>query len=404
MQDEADMPTGLRSLAARLGKHGVTGAFAPAGIPRAPVLITGLGAACALGRGTEALLAGILAGQPAFGPVTRFDTTRCRVKAAAQLPGSPVLADELAAVIGEACDGARLGSRERGESPLLIALHSDPAAARDPGAGQVTGATPAEVARRCGLAGALRTYSTACVASSTAVADAAAMIASGDVERVVVAGGYLVEADSHGLFDAGRALASDGQLRPFSAGRRGMLLGDGAAAVVLESAAAARGRRAIALATLAGWGRSGDAYDVCRPRPDGTGLARAIRSALRRARLSSGDIGYVNASGSGTSYGDAAEAAALHLAFGAPVASLPVSSTKSVHGHALEASALLELAATVLAIRRGQLPANAGFLGPDEECQLDLVLGSPRRQQPRYALNLNAAFGGANTALLVGAP
>ncbi|HEY2575422.1 MAG TPA: beta-ketoacyl synthase N-terminal-like domain-containing protein [Streptosporangiaceae bacterium] len=367
------------------------------------MLITGLGAACALGRGTDALLAGILGGEPAFGPVTRFDTTRCKVKVAAQLPGSPALADELAAVIGEACGMAGLSRQERASCALLIALHSDPAAARDPGAGQVTGTTPATVAGRCGLAGVLRTYSTACVASSTAAADAAAMIAAGTVDRVVVAAGYLVEADSHGLFDAGRALSTDGWLRPFSAGRRGMLLGDGFAAAVLESASAARGRQATALATLAGWGRSGDAYDVCRPRPDGTGLAKAIGYALRRAGLRPGEVGYVNASGSGTPHGDSAEAAALHLAFGPTVTQLPVSSTKSVHGHALEASALLELVATVLVMRRGRLPSNAGFLGPDEDCQLDLVLGAPRWRQPRYALSLNAAFGGANTALLVGA-
>jgi 3-oxoacyl-[acyl-carrier-protein] synthase II len=367
------------------------------------VAVTGMGAACALGRGTSALLAGILAGQPAFAPVSRFDAGRCRVQVAAHLPGSPALADELAGVVDDACDGAGLTSRERAATPLLTALHSDSAAARDPSQDQVTGTTAAEMASRCGLGRAARTYTTACVASSTAVADAAVMICSGAAERVVVAGGYLVDADCQGLFDAGRALAADGQLRPFSKGRRGMLLGDAAAAVVLESATAARSRGAPVLAAIAGWGRSGDAYHVCQPRPDGTGLAKAIGAAMRRAGVRHSDVGYVNASGTGTSFSDAAEAAALHLAFGQAVLAVPVSSTKSVHGHALEASALLELVATILALRHGQLPVNAGFLEPDDGCELDLILGAPRASKFKYALSLNAAFGGANTALLVGA-
>jgi len=154
-------------------------------------------------------------------------------------------------------------------------------------------------------------------------------------------------------------------------------------------------------ARLAGWGRSGDAYHVCQPRPDGSGLARAVRMALARARAEPNEIGYVNANGTGTSFSDASEAAALHAALGPHAALTPVSSTKSVHGHALEASGLVELVVTVLALRHGKLPVNAGFLAPDEDCQLDLVLGPGREQQGRYALSLNAAFGGANTALLV---
>jgi 3-oxoacyl-[acyl-carrier-protein] synthase II len=372
-----------------------------AGAGGLPVVVTGLQAVSALGRGAGAQLAGALRGTPAFAPVTRFDAAACRVKVAAQLPGSPRLAGELTAVIDGACEDAALTRPQRAATPLLVALHTDPAAARDANVTQITGTTTAVVAAACGLAGLTRTYTTACVAASTAVADAAAMIAAGQQDRAVVAAGFLVDADCLGLFDAGRVLASDGQVRPFSKGRRGMLLGDGVAALVLESAAAARARGGRALATLAGWGRSGDAYHVCQPRPDGTGLARAIGAALARARVSADEVGYVNASGTGTSYADASEAAALRLAFGPATPCVPVSSTKSVHGHALEASALLELVVTVLALRAGRLPVNAGFLAPDTGCELDLVLRAGRRQRKRYALSVNAAFGGANTALLV---
>ncbi len=369
----------------------------------AHVAVTGVSATSAFGRGAQPLLAGALRGQPAFGRVGRFDAAARRTQAAAELPGAPLLADELAAVIDTACDAAGLDQQQRAQAVFLLALHTDAAAARDTAADVVTDDTPRRVAARCGLPDPPRVYATACVAASTAIADAAAMIVSGRADQVVVAAGYLVEADSFALFDGGRVLARDGQVRPFSAGRQGMLLGDGVAAVVLESAAAARRRDAPISAWLVGWGRAGDAYHVCQPCPEGSGLARAIAAALRRGRVDPADIGYVNANGPGTSFADSSEAAALHRALGSHAAKVPVSSTKALHGHALEASALLEFVLTVISLRAGILPVNAGFLAPDPDCELDLVLGAAREARYRYALSLNAAFGGANTALLVAA-
>jgi 3-oxoacyl-(acyl-carrier-protein) synthase len=221
---------------------------------------------------------------------------------------------------------------------------------------------------------------------------------------VVVSSGYLVDADHFALFDAGRALADDGQLRSFSTGRRGLLLGDAIAAVVLESAEVARRREAEVLGWLSGWGRSGDAYHVCQPDPTGDGLARAMGAALSRAGVAPDQLGYLNAHGTGTAYSDAAECAALRTALGPALERIPVSSTKSLHGHALEASGLIELVVTVLALRAGALPVNAGYLGPDADCALDLILDEARPARPRYAMSINAAFGGANTALVIGAP
>jgi 3-oxoacyl-[acyl-carrier-protein] synthase II len=359
------------------------------------VVVTGMAVRSAYGAGTDPLLAGAYGGLPAFAPVDRFGTEQCRTTVAATLPGAPVLAAELEAVVEEACADARLPrlgvGRVRSGSPLLLAAH----------AGRDITAVATSVAAATGLSTPDRVYTAACVAASSAVADAAAGIAAGRVDRVVVAAGFLVDAGTFGLFDSGRALARDGSVRPFSAGRQGILLGDGVAAVVLEAAGSTRG--VPALATLAGWGRAGDAYHVCQPRPDGTGLARAATAALTRAGLPAGEVGYVNANGTGTPAADAAESAALRLLFGDGLDQVPVSSTKSVHGHALEASALLELVVTVLALRDGRLPVNAGFLAADADCPLDLVLDEPRPANPRHALSLNAAFGGANTALLVGA-
>jgi 3-oxoacyl-[acyl-carrier-protein] synthase II len=348
----------------------------------------------AFGAGVEPLHRAAVGGVSGFVPVERFDVGGRRVKVAAVAPGSPELVPELVRVVDEACDQAGLGRSQRADVRLFLAVHGDPDAARVRGG---TDAFAARIAEACGFAGA-RAYTSACVAASTAVADAAALIAHGRAERVVVAAGYLVEADQYALFDAGRTLALDGRVRPFSTARAGLLLGDAAGAIVLEAAGATE-----PLARLAGWGRSGDAFHVCKPRPDGLGLARAITDALHRGGIQPTDLDYINAHGSGTKQSDTAESAALHAALGDAAAKIPVSSTKSIHGQALEAGALLELILTIAALRAGHLPLNAGYLGPDDDCALNLVL-EPAAADLAYALTLNVAFGGANTALLVGAP
>ena len=381
-------------------------------------VLTGAAVLTAYGRGTEALLAGLLSGRPAFAPVQRFDVSARRVRTAATMPDSPDLRTELTRAIREACDEAELSQADRARSPLFLAVHGDPAIARASQTGQPCSiglglrprrlgadAFTAAVADRAGLAEqGFRCYMSACVAASTAMADAAAMITRGHADRVIVAGGYLVESDQFALFDAGRALADDGQVRPFSAGRRGLLLGDGVGAVVIESGRSARQRGSSPLARMAGWGRSGDAYHPCQPHPEGHGMARAVTTALARAGIAAADLGYVNAHGSGTGHSDPAETNALRLALGDAVAAVPVSSTKSLHGQALEASGVLELTVTLLAIRKGMLPVNAGFLGTDDGCRLSLVLGEALATTAEFAMSLNAAFGGANTALVIGLP
>lgn len=372
------------------------------------VVVAGIDVMCAYGRGGDAVLAGVLSGRPAFGEVDRFDVSGRRTTAAATLSGAGSLADELAGTVRAACEQASLSTADRADTPLFLACHGNPALARAAPAdraGCTSDAFAAGIATAAGLSGAgLRTYTSACVAASSAIADAAAAIARGRAERIVVAGGYLVDSDQFALFDAGRALADDGRVRPFSSGRRGLLLGDGAGAVVVESAEAARRREATVLARVLGWGRAGDAHHPCQPHPEGIGLARAVTAALRRAGLAAAELGYINAHGSGTAASDPAESNALRLALGEAVGEVPVSSTKSLHGQTLEASGVVELAVTLLAARAGRLPVNAGYLGSDEACELRLVLDETAIADPRYVLSLNSAFGGANTALLCGMP
>ncbi|MFE1321027.1 beta-ketoacyl synthase N-terminal-like domain-containing protein [Kitasatospora phosalacinea] len=360
--------------------------------PAAGPVFTGLGVLSAFGPGLAPLAAAAARGGTGFAEVTRFDVARRGTRRAALLADPPPLADAVLGALADACGPSGLPSG----APLLLALHSDLNT-------RGTAALVSQGAAALGLAGVGRVYTGACVAAATAVADAAALVGSGRYPRVVVAAGHLVEPGVFAAFDAGRALARDGALRPFSAGRSGTLLGDAAVAVVVEAADAAAARGVRPLARLAGWGRSGDAYHVCRPRPDGAGVARAVRSALARAGVAPSAVDYVNANGTGSPMSDLAEARALHEVFGAALETLPVSSSKSVHGHALEASALIELAVTIGVLDGGQLPVNAGWLGPDPEVGLELVLAPRPDARPRCALSLNSAFGGANTALLVAA-
>src|SRR5258708_15709921 len=173
----------------------------------AQIVITGLGVTSAFGRGDGPLLNGLLAGRPAFGQATRFDTRGCRVGVAAELAGEPKLGVELSAVIEQACQRAGLDANGKVGAELLLALHTDQDAARDPAASDVIGAVPGEIAAATGLRYPARIYTSACVAASTALADAAAMISSERAPLVIVAAGYLVDADSFRLFDAGRTLA-----------------------------------------------------------------------------------------------------------------------------------------------------------------------------------------------------
>ncbi len=178
-------------------------------------VVTGLAVTSALGRGPEAQLAAALAGTAAFAPLHRFDVAGRRVRDAATLPDAGPLAAELADAVDAACADAGLDAAARADTTLMLAVHSDPGAR-----------LAAALATGAGLAGARRVYTTACVSASTAVADAATLIRLGRADRVVVAAGYLVEPDQYALFDSGKALATDGAVRPFSHGRTGLLLGE----------------------------------------------------------------------------------------------------------------------------------------------------------------------------------
>jgi nodulation protein E len=254
-----------------------------------------------------------------------------------------------------------------------------------------------QISMEFGLTGPCLTISTACSSSNHAIGQAFWMVRSGYADLAIAGGSEAPFSPGHlRAWEAMRVVAPD-TCRPFSIDRRGLILGEGGAMLVLEPLEAARAREARIHAELAGFGMSSDAHHVTQPTVEGP--ARAMRAALADAGLSPEQVGYVNAHGTGTRGNDSAEAAAIREVFGAHADRVAVSSTKSMHGHALGAAGALEAVATVLALRNGILPPTANFTTPDPECDLDVVVGSARAATPEAALSNSFAFGGLNAVL-----
>jgi 3-oxoacyl-[acyl-carrier-protein] synthase II len=257
-----------------------------------------------------------------------------------------------------------------------------------------------------GLAGPNLTFSTACSSSAVAIGEAARRIRHGEVD-VMLAGG--AEAPlTYGVLRAWEALRTlatpdpcdaAASCRPFARTRTGLVLGEGAAFVVLESVAHARARGAVPYAELAGYGLATDREHITRPSV--AGQAAAMRAALADAVLPPGVVDYVNAHGTGTAQNDAVETAALKAVLGPRAHAVPVSSTKAVHGHLLGAAGALEFLLTVLALRHGTVPPTMHLDVPDPECDLDYVADGARHGLAlRTAMSNSFAFGGTNAVLL----
>ncbi|HJS75147.1 MAG TPA: beta-ketoacyl-[acyl-carrier-protein] synthase family protein [Vicinamibacteria bacterium] len=244
------------------------------------------------------------------------------------------------------------------------------------------------------------TLASACASSTHAIGLACWMVRQGVVERAIAGGSEAPFSRGHlKAWDSLRAISPD-LPRPFSLGRRGMVLGEGGGALLLESLESARRRGAHVRALLLGFGMSSDASHITKP--SSRGAARALSAALADGALDRERVGYVNAHGTGTPLNDVAEWDALREVFGERASRLPVSSTKSMHGHTLGASGALEAAATVLALENRVLPPTANFLEPDPECPLDCVPNEARDGAAGVALSSSFAFGGLNAVLAFG--
>jgi len=250
-----------------------------------------------------------------------------------------------------------------------------------------------------GITGPAFTISTACSSAGHAIGQAFMMVRSGMVDLAITGGS---EAPfSVGILKAWEAMrvVSTDTCRPFSKDRRGMILGEGGAMFVVEPLEAAVARGARIHAEIVGFGMSSDACHITQPSMEGA--ARSMRAALRDADLAPEQIGYVNAHGTATPANDVTETAAIRAVFGAYAERLAISSTKSMHGHALGAAAALECLAAVLALRDGVLPPTANYNEPDPECDLDVIPNHARRQEVEYAMSNSFAFGGLNAVLIL---
>jgi len=254
------------------------------------------------------------------------------------------------------------------------------------------------IAREYGIGGPCYTISTACASATHAIGQAFWMVRNGVVDAAIAGGseapfslGFLK------AWEAMRIVAPD-TCRPFSRDRKGLILGEGAAMLVLEPLEQAQARGARIWGEIAGFGMSSDAHHLTQPLAEGA--ARAMRSALADAAIQPAAIGYINAHGTGTQANDVTEAQAIREVFGAHTGKLPVSSTKSMHGHALGAAGALEAAATLMALDQGVIPPTANFTESDPACTLDVVPNTARAASVEWALSNSFAFGGLNAVLV----
>jgi nodulation protein E len=261
----------------------------------------------------------------------------------------------------------------------------------------MSNAGASQVALEFGITGPTYNLSTACSSSNHALGLAMQMVRSGQAE-LALAGGCEAPFSMGFLkaWEAMRVIAPD-TCRPFCKDRKGMVLGEGAAMLVLEPLEAAQARGARLYAELAGFGMSSDAHHITQPSVEGP--AKAMRSALADAGLRPEEIGYINAHGTGTPANDPTETRAIRAVFGEHAGRLAVSSTKSMHGHALGAAGALEAVATALALSEGVLPPTANFTTADPECDLDVVPNQARAIAVGAALSNSFAFGGLNAVL-----
>lgn len=260
-------------------------------------------------------------------------------------------------------------------------------------------APASQISMHCGLRGPAFGVVSACASGTHAIGLCYQMVRSGAVQCAVTGG--VEAAITLGAikgWEAMRVMAPD-KCRPFSKDRKGMIIAEACAVVVLETEENARKRGANILAEIAGFGMSADAKDITAP--DVNGMVRAMNGALNDAKLTPQDIQYINAHGTGTTANDRAETAALKVAYGDHAKKLAVSSTKSMTGHALGGAGAIEMVATVMSLRDGIAPPTINYLGPDPECDLDYVPNEARDLKMDAAMSNSFAFGGLNAVLVL---
>ena len=410
--------------------------------PDQRVVITGIGPVTPIGVGVTAFWDSLQAGRSGVGPIQAFDSSEIKVHIAAEVAEfeptdymEPKAAKRMARFSQMAVAAARLAQDDAGlqdgvsnpeRSASIIntggggitVIAEEAAAMTRRGAGRASpffiplmapNMASCQVSLELGLEGPVITSAAACASSIYAFIDALYMIRAGEADLAFAGGteSNISAVGISGLANMNALSRSDGDpahaSRPFDKNRNGFVFGEGAVVCVLETLAAARARGARIYAEVLGGGRTGDAYHITAPRPDGRGAARAMRIAMDSSGLRPADVDYICAHGTGTPLNDAAETRAIKDVFGPEASRLAVSSPKSMTGHLMGAAGALSVAATALAILHGTIPPTINLQTPDPECDLDYVPSHSRRVPVRNALINGFGFGGQNGVVALGA-
>ncbi len=400
------------------------------------VVITGTGVVSPLGCSVEAFWDGLLTGRSGVVPVAddEFGTLRTRIgarlagyderqyfdakearrmsrssqmavaattQAVAQAALSPEQIDyqEVAVIIASSIGGFGASDSffksfylKRASNPLIIPI-------------SMNSAPSSNVSIRFGFQGPMMTVDAACASSAHAIGYCYNLIRTGLLEMAVTGGSDCPFAPGVvAAWCALRALSERNDepataCRPFSADRDGLVLGEGAGIMILESETSAKRRGVPILAELVGYGATSDSYHLTQPVPEGP--ARAMRRALKDAHIGPEQIDWINAHGTATDWNDKTETAAIKLVAGEDAMAIPTVSLKAGLGHAIAASAALQTVAATLSLRDQTVPPTSNYRVPDPECDLDYVIEGPRRKSIKRVMGNSFAFGGSNAALII---
>ncbi len=395
------------------------------------IAITGLGVFCAAGKNAESFTASLLGGKCAIGPVDLFDVTEFQGKIGAQVrdynpldyfdrrsAGRLSRADQFGvAAAGEAladsgirevyspydigvCMGAGAAGMLQGETwfrETLAGGVARPSLLR----GILPDRTTTAISEMFNLGGYQGTITTACSSSATAIGWGADLVATGRLKAVVCGGADALSVLTFAGFNSLRVVDFE-PCAPFSLGRRGISLGEGAAVFILEEETAALQRGAKIYGHVLGYAVAGEAYHMTGPEPTGVEAARVMAEAVYKAGVPLSEVGWVNAHGTGTPQNDVVETKAMKLLFGEWAKDVPLVSTKALTGHCLGAAGAIEALATVVALGAGVIPQTLNFRGYDPECDLEYCHGGIKRSPVTVALSNSFAFGGNTTTLVLG--
>ena len=403
------------------------------------VVVTGIGAITPLGNSAAAFWSSVIRGHSGVGPITLFDASSLATTFAAEVrdfdPGQ-VIGRKDARKMDRFAQFAMVAATEAvGDSGLVVTDHNRDRIGVIMGSGiggittmeqqtkvtaeqgmdrvspffipmLISNIAPGLISMKYGVRGPSQTAVSACASSNNAIGDAMRVIQHGDAD-VMISGGSEAPITplAVGGFCSMRALSTRNDdpktaSRPFDKTRDGFVISEGGGAVVLEELDHARARDAKIYAEIIGYGQSSDAYHMVAPDPQGYGVKLAMSRALGDAGLQPGDVDYINAHATSTDLGDAAETHAVHAVFGEHAKRIPVSSNKSMFGHALGAAGALEGICTLMTIREGIVPATINYAHVDPTCDLDCVPNVARRHDVNVAMSNSFGFGGHNAVLV----